>query len=88
MSEIDPLTTTVRFSVEVRPVNDNPVSYIALNGQAVGNGRDATVCDKIGCKTDVNCDGSCAHTTPMGEAPHRANECVTMPMGVAPHLHP
>ncbi|XP_038062441.1 uncharacterized protein LOC119732930 [Patiria miniata] len=37
--EIEPLSTTVNLTIEVRPVNDNPVLYSAHNGQVVGNGR-------------------------------------------------
>ena len=41
--EIEPLTTVVNISMEVNPVNDNPFSYVALNGEIAGNGREAEV---------------------------------------------
>ncbi|XP_022102001.1 uncharacterized protein LOC110985344 [Acanthaster planci] len=37
--EITPLSTTVAISINVQPVNDNPVLYIAQDGNSVGNGR-------------------------------------------------
>ncbi len=43
VSEIDPFTTVVDISIEVNPVNDDPHSYVTLNGEVVGNERDATV---------------------------------------------
>ncbi|XP_022103297.1 uncharacterized protein LOC110986025 [Acanthaster planci] len=38
-SEIKPLSTSVNITIEIRPVNDNPVLYSARNRHIVGNGR-------------------------------------------------
>ncbi|XP_038050876.1 uncharacterized protein LOC119724026 [Patiria miniata] len=39
LTESEPLSTDVNFTIEVRPINDVPVLYSALNGRDVGNGR-------------------------------------------------